>query len=155
MTATPERRPAPQPAGQPALDPDLCLSVAERMLAEVPRGARGAWPRACAWLIRIALETELTRFWQAIREPVARCRSRQAQFLLLRAHLGRAAAVRAHQTWAVLSRAGHHHSYELALTAVELDLLRRDAAEAIAALRAALAADPRDAAMRSCPPPPR
>ena len=82
--------------------------AAERMLQKVVPGARGTWPRACAWLIRLALETALDRYWRATSPAVAECRSRQAQLLLLHEHVPPDLARRADYAWVSLSRAGHH-----------------------------------------------
>jgi hypothetical protein len=67
--------------------------------------------------------------------PVAKCRSRWAPFLLLREHASPDIARRASHAWASLSRAGHHQSYELALTSQELRALGAEVAEVVAALK--------------------
>jgi hypothetical protein len=67
--------------------------------------------------------------------PVAKCRSRRAQFLLLRGHASPDIARPANHAWASLSRAGHHQSYELALTSQELRALGAEVAEVMAALK--------------------
>ena len=110
------------------------------MLADVIAGARGTWPRACAWLLRLALESELTRFWQSVCPPVATCRSHRAQFLLLPQYVDRATAHRAALAWAALSKAGHHHCCELGLTASELGYLRDEVQDIIGVLRTVCAA---------------
>jgi len=115
---------------------DAYLAAAERSLAEVSPGARGTWPRACAWLTRLALETALDDFWAVVSPPVAKCRSRRAQLLLLGEHVSPDVARRANHAWNSLSRAGHHHSYELALTAQELHALGTEVTEVVARLRA-------------------
>jgi hypothetical protein len=108
------------------------------MLADVIAGARGTWPLACAWLLRLALESELTRFWQSACPPAAECRSHRALFLLLPWYVDPAAAHRAALAWAALSRAGHHHCYELGLTASELGYLRDEVRDIITILRTRL-----------------
>jgi len=113
------------------------LAASERLLTQVIAGTRGTWPRACAWLIRLALESELTRFWSTACPPVADCRSYRAQFLLLPLYADPGLARRAHHVWATLSQAGHHHAYELGLTAAELRQLLDDTTEITAALRVA------------------
>lgn len=116
--------------------PEAYLAAADRLLTDVVSGARGTWPRACAWLIRLALETELNLFWESACPPVAGCRSRRAQFLLLPRYADRDTGRRADQAWAALSRAGHH-SYELGLTATELRLLKDEVVAVSRALRLA------------------
>ena len=95
------------------------LAVADRILREPDLVEAGAWPRACTWLIRLALEHALDDYWDAHRAEV-RAAPRRAQLLTLTrtvdADLGRQATALWHQ----LSRAAHHHAYELAPTATEL-----------------------------------
>ncbi|MEU8001140.1 hypothetical protein AB0B66_08280 [Catellatospora sp. NPDC049111] len=114
---------------------DTYLAAAERLLTDVVPGTRGTWPRACAWLIRLALENELTAFWAGTCPPVTQVRSRRAQLLLLGGYATRDVSRQASQAWACLSRAGHQHSYELALTARELRRLCDDVNTVVAALR--------------------
>lgn len=132
-SAVPSRPGRGQPtAGQ--ANPDTWLDAARRLLNGQPK-APAAWSRACAWLIRLALEAELITFWAQACPTVNQCRSHRAQFLLLPQYLDPAVGRRAYQVWAVLSRAGHHHSYELGLTASELHRLLEEATATIAALR--------------------
>jgi hypothetical protein len=119
------------------VNPDAYLAAADRLLTDVIAGARGAWPRACAWLIRLALETALVTFWETACPPVAGCRSHRAQFLLLPRYCTPELSHRADQAWASLSQAGHHHAYELGLTAAELRRLRAETRDIITGLRAA------------------
>lgn len=95
------------------------LAVADRLLQDPGLMEPGVWPRACTWLIRLALEHAVDDFWAARRPEVAAA-SRRAQLLTLTrtvdADLGR----RGTELWHVLSRAAHHHAYELAPTAAEL-----------------------------------
>jgi hypothetical protein len=119
------------------VNPDVYLAAADRLLTDVIGGARGTWPRACAWLIRLALETALTTFWESACLPVAACRSRRAQFLLLPRYCNPEISHRAELAWATLSQAGHHHAYELGLTAAELRRLRDEVQAIIPSLRPA------------------
>ncbi|MEV4344983.1 hypothetical protein AB0J83_10945 [Actinoplanes sp. NPDC049596] len=96
------------------------LLNAASLMTKPATGTRGLWPRASAWLLRLALEAALDRFWTTVAPSVAQCRSRRAQLLMLRQYTGAETASRAAYLWWALSRAGHHHGYELALTAGEL-----------------------------------
>jgi hypothetical protein len=125
-----------------APSPAAYLTAADRLLREVVPGVRGTWPRACAWLTRLALETALDDYWAAVNPAVSACRARRAQLLLLREHASPDVARRADYAWTALSRAGHHHSYELALTAHELRALGQEVAEVVAALHVACSPDP-------------
>jgi hypothetical protein len=125
-------------SGPPALvgNPERCLEAADQLLTSVITGARGSWPRACAWLLRLALEAAMDDYWRRAHPEFVSVRARQPQFLILDRYAGRPLAARAAYAWSALSRAGHHHSYELGLTAGELRRLR----EAVATIITDLAA---------------
>lgn len=92
-----------------------------RFLVERPEGSEGVWPRAAALLTRQVLEDALDRLWQGNYPGVKRPnRATQLACLgLLVTDVGLVADVRS--AWASLSRACHHHHYELGPTAAELD----------------------------------
>ena len=102
-----------------AAGPRLRLVVADRFLRTPDLVEDGAWPRACTWLIRLALEHAMDDFWRRHRPELAAV-SRRAQLLTLTrtvdADLGR----RCTQLWYALNRAAHHHAYELSPTSAEL-----------------------------------
>lgn len=123
--------------------PQNCLDAADQLLTSVVRGTRGAWPRACAWLLRLALEAALDEYWLRVQPEVAAMRARSPQFLILDRYAGRPIAARAGYAWSALSRAGHHHCYELGLTAGELRRLREMVATLISDLSRAEAGDSR------------
>lgn len=86
-------------------------------------GMHGRWPRAAALLGRQALEHALDAFWNKHSPGVVKA-SRHAQLLCLSAYLDDAEVVRsARYAWHGLSRACHHHVYELPPTAGELEHL--------------------------------
>ncbi|WP_422734177.1 hypothetical protein ACN26Y_02465 [Micromonospora sp. WMMD558] len=116
--------------------PQDCLAAADKLLTSVVRGTRGAWPRACAWLLRLAVEAAMDDYWQRCHPEVAALRARTPQFLILDRYAGRHVAARAGYAWSALSRAGHHHCYELGLTAAELRRLRETVATVIGDLAA-------------------
>lgn len=96
------------------------LRHARRLIAG-PGGPAGVWPRAAALLSRQALEEGLDRLWENDRPGMADT-SRRTQMLCLGQVIedeALAADVRA--AWSSLSRACHHHHYELAPTAAELE----------------------------------
>lgn len=95
------------------------LAVVDRILLEPDLVAAGAWPRTCTWLIRLALEHALDDFWTARRAEVATA-NRRAQLLALTRCVDGQVGRQATELWHVLSRAAHHHAYELAPTAAEL-----------------------------------
>ncbi len=101
------------------MNPDELLAEADHLLTAQIKGTRGLWPRACAWLIRLALEQTLDEFW-ACELPEAVNSSMRAQLLLLPHYAGDEVAANARDAWFGLARAAHHHSYDLAPTAAEL-----------------------------------
>ncbi|MFE9958142.1 hypothetical protein [Micromonospora sp. NPDC005299] len=123
-------------AGPLGTMPQSCLDAADQLLSSVVRGTRGAWPRACAWLLRLALEAAMDDYWRRCHPEVLPMRARSPQFLILDRYAGRRIAARAGYTWSALSRAGHHHCYELGLTAGELGRLREMVATIISDLAA-------------------
>ncbi len=100
-------------------DAELLLDTADRLLAHVVPGTRGVWPRAVAFALRAALEMELDAYWRRVQPEVVHAPMR-SQLLLLRSYTGADVAAEAVEAWHVLSRACHHHAYELAPTAQEL-----------------------------------
>ena len=97
------------------------LGHARDLLKRRSGSTAGLWPRASALLARQALEAALDDFWRDKGIDLARCSSR-AQLICLRTYYpDKDAARHAYQIWGALSRACHHHSYELAPTAGELE----------------------------------
>jgi hypothetical protein len=94
------------------------LHFADRLLREPNLVEDGVWPRACTWLIRLAIEHAVDAYWSA-RRPEVLGASRRITLLALalaEPELGQQVAA----LWYALSRAAHHHAYELAPTATEL-----------------------------------
>lgn len=101
------------------MTPQQLLDLAGQLLATSTADTRGRWPRVCAWLIRLSLETALDQYWERVLPEAALCPMRP-QLLLLPSYADPGIAERARDAWTGLSRAGHHHAYELAPTAAEL-----------------------------------
>jgi len=98
----------------------MVLSLARGMLGRVDPETAGLWPRASALLACRALEASVTRLWEHRTLDLQGC-SMRVQLICLRTYLGDAdLAARAGLAWSALSRACHHHPYELAPTAEEL-----------------------------------
>lgn len=95
------------------------LIVADRLLRDPTLIDDGVWPRACTWLIRLALEHAVDDYWHRHRPEVVAV-SRRAKLLALTRTVDADLGGRATQLWYALSRAAHHHAYELAPTAAEL-----------------------------------
>jgi hypothetical protein len=95
------------------------LAVA-RDLQRHRNGLVGIWPRAVAVVTRQALEEIIEVVLATRAAGVERCSAR-AQLLCLPTYAPTDAAREASYLWAVLSRACHHHPYELSPTAEELE----------------------------------
>lgn len=103
------------------MDGRAMLMIARDLLERPDPHTAGIWPRASALLTRHALEAALDDLWRRRAPGLERC-SMRAQLLCLPTYL-RAdddLATRASFAWTGLSRASHHHAYELPPTAVEL-----------------------------------
>ena len=100
--------------------PRVVLSLARGMLGRMDPETAGLWPRASALLACRALEATVNRLWERRTLDLQRC-SMRVQLICLRTYLGDAdLAARGGHAWSALSRACHHHPYELAPTAAEL-----------------------------------
>ena len=96
------------------------LDVASSMMSRDFPMRPGLWPRASALLVRQALEESLTGYWVVKGIPLERCSTR-AQLICLREYLREGdLASRLGYAWAALSRACHHHPYELPPTVEEI-----------------------------------
>lgn len=96
------------------------LASARGLVARASAGTTGLWPRASALLARQALEVALRTFWSLKARGTEEC-SLRAQLLCLGRFLAdEPLARRAHLAWAALSRACHHHPYDLPPTQEEL-----------------------------------
>ena len=112
------------------------LAAADQLLRTVVPGASGTWPRACAWLLRLELEAALDGFWGRVRPEIATAtRAQRPKLLMLSAYTGPEVARRVSYVWGALSRAGHHHHYELGITAAELLRLRDELVVLVELLR--------------------
>lgn len=101
------------------MSPEELLATTDQLLSTVVPGTRGRWPRACAWLTRLALEQALDEFWARTLPAGADC-SMRAQLLLLPGYADAATVAAARDAWFGLAPATHHHAYDLAPTAGEL-----------------------------------
>ena len=102
------------------MTPAETLAVAQQLLERPDARTAGLWPRAAALLARQALEETLDAFWVSRKVALAGVSTRP-QLICLGHYMedeAQAAAVR--HAWNALSRACHHHAYEVAPTAEEL-----------------------------------
>lgn len=135
------RRAAPLP------DPTATLRDARIVLDNAGAMGSPGWARGVVLLARQALEEAVSAFWMR-RAPGTERANGKARFVALRFYVDDPDLPRrAHQTWAALSDATHHHGYELAPTAVELRAWVDTVADVIQGL--ALAGGGTDAPTRS------
>jgi hypothetical protein len=102
------------------------LDASDRLSSNATGVGTGGNVRGRVWLLRIALEFALDGYWRRVCPPVVACRSRRAQFLLLRRYSGAVTAHRVRSTWTELSRVGHHHCFDLAPSMGELTALTQE-----------------------------
>ncbi|MBO4210528.1 hypothetical protein [Micromonospora echinofusca] len=107
------------------MTPTELLDHAAALMVQPSPSMRRCWQRGCACLTRLALEQGLDLYWQQVAPTVAHCPMRH-QLLVLPAFAGPEAARIARTAWHGLSRAMHHHSYELAPVVAELRSWHRD-----------------------------
>lgn len=101
------------------MTPVELLDAADRLMMRPPASMRECWPRSCAGLIRVALEQGLEGFFQGA-APSLVGRARRHQLIALPQFLHPAPAREVSAVWNGLSRAMHHHVYELPPTLAEL-----------------------------------
>ncbi len=106
------------------MTPDRCLDAADGLLRGGPSGVW--WPKACACLIRLALELAVEQYWLATSPPVATCTAQRTRLLMLHRRSGQELARRVAFAWNTLSTATHHHCYDTAPTAGELRRLHTE-----------------------------
>ena len=123
------------------MTPRTILDGALGLLSEPPPSMRRCWPRGCACLTRMALEEGLRRYW-AQAAPSVVGRPMRHQLLMLPRYPGNEAAALARSAWHGLSRAMHHHCYELAPTAAELRGWHQDVERLLRLLDEEAAASP-------------
>lgn len=102
------------------MSPTELLDAARTMLWQPRLGTQSVWSRAAALLARQALEASLNELWHQ-RHPGVEEASTRCQLLCLPAYLDDELAGEIGHVWAALTRACHHHPYELAPTAEELE----------------------------------
>ena len=120
--------------------PQELVDAAEEVLVEPGDALFGSWSRASALLARGSLEAAIDLLWRTRAPLMADC-SMAAQLLVLPSFLRDQEAARdAAYAWSALSRACHHHAYELPPTVSELRSLIGLTRRVNAAVEAATAA---------------
>jgi hypothetical protein len=94
--------------------------MARQLLNRASPETAGLWPRAAALLARQALEMAVGDYWTVRTIPLSSCPTLQ-QLICLREYCNDAELVGlVHHAWNALSRACHHHPYELAPSTGEI-----------------------------------
>jgi len=100
--------------------PRVLLDLADGLLRRADPATAGLWPRASALLALQALDAALRGLWECRALGLQGC-SMKTQLICLRSYLDDTGlAARAGHAASALRRACHHHPYELAPTAGEL-----------------------------------
>ncbi|HEY8534581.1 MAG TPA: hypothetical protein VIL44_12080 [Micromonospora sp.] len=115
------------------MTPRDLLVAADQLMTQRHPTLRRCWQRACACLIRLACEQALEIYWRHT-VPSMRGRPMRHQLLALTALAGPREATLARAAWYGLSRALHHHAYELPPTVGELRGWHRNVAALITSL---------------------
>ncbi|MGC4797140.1 hypothetical protein ACLQ3H_23920 [Micromonospora saelicesensis] len=124
------------------MSPHTYLNAASALLLHPPSSMRRCWQRGSACLTRLALEQGLRHYWDRVAPSVVD-RSMRNQLLVLPTFAGAEAASTARTAWHGLSRAMHHHTYELAPTVAELRGWHQDVTALLPQLELAGPADPK------------
>jgi hypothetical protein len=113
--------------------PEALVGLGRDVLARGDAGLGGARHRAAALLARQALEGAVAEALER-RVPGASRTSARAQLLCLPTYAPTEPALAARYLWWTLTRACHHHPYELAPTAGEVEGWLDEADRVLAAL---------------------
>lgn len=101
------------------MNPRNLLRAVDTLLAGAGPSLGSCWQRACAALLRTALEQTLRQYWQR-RAPTVSRASMRSQLLVLPVVTNETVTALARGAWNGLCRAVHHHTYELPPTVAEL-----------------------------------
>jgi hypothetical protein len=104
------------------MTPADLIASAQSLLTRTDPATAGLWPRAAALLARQALEEALDDFWRRKAIRLGRFSTRP-QLICLESYAGHQIAGRVNHAWSALTRACHHHAYELAPSLAEMQSL--------------------------------
>lgn len=113
------------------------LRTADNFITDADSDVGGMWPRASAWMLRIAVEQAIQELWRAVSPQMERVTLR-AQLLVLPKYIGEEAAGEARLLWSELSATAHHNDYELAPAIQELRRWQEAAERVAGAVDAAI-----------------
>jgi hypothetical protein len=114
------------------MTPTELLAAAQRLLERPDARTAPIWPRAAALLARQALEQGLDHVWRA-RGLKLDALATKPQLICLQAYLpDHELAARTNDAWSNLTRACHHHPYELGVGQEELTTWLETVAQVLA-----------------------
>jgi hypothetical protein len=120
------------------MTPEATLAAARRLLDRKDAKTAGLWPRAAALLARQALEQGIEAYWRK-REVALDRLSTRPQLICLSPYLGnKDLAGRAAHAWSSLTRACHHHPYDLPPGHAELENWLASVGDILTAMEASL-----------------
>ncbi|MGW6698240.1 hypothetical protein [Nocardia sp. NPDC055049] len=124
---------------QPLSSVNSRLRTADNLITDAGSDIGGMWPRASAWMLRIAMEQAIRELWRAVSPKMERVTVR-AQLLVLPKYIGEEAAGEARLLWSELSTTAHHNDYQLAPAVEELRRWQEAAERVANAIDAAISA---------------
>lgn len=137
------------------MSPSELLRSADTLLTGAGPSLGICWQRVCAGLLRIALEQTLRQYWHQRRRRVGDRASIRSQLLVLAVVADKKIAATASGAWHGLSRAMHHHAYELPPTVAELRGWYHDVVSLLPQLQPEVASTvPRHPDQQACDPTP-
>lgn len=123
---------------QPLNTVDSRLRTADTLITDAGSDLGGMWPRASAWMLRIAMEQAIRELWRAVSPQMERVTVR-AQLLVLPMYIGEEAAGEARLLWSELSTTAHHNDFELDPAVQELRRWQEAAQRVTSAVDVAIA----------------
>ncbi len=119
------------------MTPDATLAAAQRLLDRKEAKTAGIWPRAAALLARQALEQGIDEHWRRKGVALDKLSTRPQLICLSRYVANKDLAGRAALAWSSLTRACHHHPYELPPGHAELGNWLASVSEILTAMESA------------------
>jgi hypothetical protein len=111
--------------------PRELLRTADQLLGGEVSNTQGLWPRAVAFLIRLALERAVDELLDHEEPAMRAVQVRSAKIICLPRYADAKVAAQVAYLWHELSRATHYQAYDLAPTAVELRRWHSEVAELV------------------------
>ncbi len=118
------------------MTPQATRAAAQRLLDRKDAKTAGIWPRAAALLARQALEQGIEAYWRRKGVALDKLSTRPQLICLRRFVANKELAGRAAHAWSSLTRACHHHPYDLPPGHAELGIWLTSVGDVLAAMEA-------------------